>query len=239
MSATEDKNKFALTEEIIERARRENALNQNDDGTTEKLHFTEEEKKIVAEENYRLNYYVVCMFTKTVVNDDLLSAAILGYAKAIESFDKNREVKFSTYAINCIRNEILFHLRKEKKHEVNTISMNTTLSVDKDGNDLTLEETILNKEKSEDTTEKSVIINEEVKSLHKALDMLDKREKYIIIRRYGLDNKERATQKELAKEINMSQANISKIEKVILIKLKQILRDKFKMTNTFVDKLFV
>ena len=60
--------------------------------------------------------------------------------------------------------------------------------------------------------------------LLKAIDELSEKERLIILYRFGLDRGIKKTQKELADEINMSQANVSKIQEKALKKLKVILK---------------
>ncbi len=191
--------------------------------------FSDIEKEQVAEENMPLVHYVVNMFLNSgIAYDELASIAMVGYAKALNKYDTEREVKFSTYAINCIKNEILFFLRKEKKHMKNNISMNMELSVDKNGNSLQLED-IISKEDLDVKSLEDMIIDEDNKQiLLKALKHLLPREQYIITYRYGLDRGIVKTQKQIAETILMSQANVSKIEKISLKKIKKLLKDEIK-----------
>lgn len=182
------------------------------------------EKENMAEENMLLVYYVVKMFQNSgIPHDELTSIAMVGYAKALNKFDTSRDVKFSTYAINCIKNEILFFLRKEKRHMKNNVSLNTILSLDKNGNDLQLEEIISDCDNDAKSLEDIIIDEDNKQFLNKALDKLSPKEKYIIIYRYGLDRGIVKTQKEIANNIGMSQANVSKIQKNALEKVKGIL----------------
>jgi RNA polymerase sporulation-specific sigma factor len=201
------------------------------------LLLNEEEKNTIAEENYSLVFYVVKMFQNSgIAYDELASIAIVGYAKALNAFDKERNVKFSTYAINCIRNEILFFLRKEKGHMKNNVSLNTVLSMDKNGNDLSLEDTVSNMNGDKTTLEEDVLVADDVKILKLALSHLTEKEKYIVTYRYGMDRGIMKTQKEIANHIGMSQANVSKMEKNILEKVKKILKEKYNMEDTVVKK---
>lgn len=194
--------------------------------------LTNEEKEVMAEENYALVFYVVKMFQNTrIAYDELVSISIVGYAKALNAFDTERGVKFSTYAINCIRNEVLFFLRKEKNHLNNSFSMNTVLSTDKNGNSLSMEETVSNIDNNERSLEQDVVLNDDILLLQKALEYLTDKERYIITYRYGLDNGNVKTQREIAEIIGMSQANVSKIEKNILDKVKKILKEKFNLSD--------
>lgn len=194
--------------------------------------LTTEEKELMAEENYSLVFYVVKMFQNSGVSyDELVSIAMVGYAKALNAFDTERNVKFSTYAINCIKNEILFFLRKERNHMKNSFSMNTVLSTDKNGNSLSMEETVSNLDNDEKTLEQDVLLSDEIGILQKSLEFLSDKEKYIITYRYGLDRGIIKTQREIADTIGMSQANVSKIEKNILEKIKKILKDKYHIVD--------
>ncbi|PLS19773.1 sporulation protein [Bacillus sp. M6-12] len=171
-----------------------------------------------------------------IAYDELSSIAMVGYAKALNAYDTERNVKFSTYAINCIRNEILFFLRKEKGHMKNNISMNTILSMDKNGNNLSLEETVSNLDSDKASLEQDVMVADDVKFLNFALEHLTPKERYIVTYRYGLDRGIMKTQKEIANHIGMSQANVSKMEKNILEKVKKILKEKYNMEDTIVKK---
>lgn len=189
--------------------------------------FTTEEKNKVAEENIALIHFVLkSIHTQNIPYEELVDAGMMGYAKALDSFDLNRNVKFSTYAINCIRNEIFFFLRKEQKHLSKTISMNTVLSTDSNGNTLELIDTIDTEDESK-SLEHVIENSENRRILLDALEYLKPEEKYILIYRFGLNNGEIKTQKEIAETIHMSQANVSKIQKNCLHKLRLILRDEF------------
>lgn len=194
--------------------------------------LTEDEKDTYARENLALIYYVAKYYQAKATEDELISVGLIGFTKALNAYDRTKLTKFSTYAVKCIHHEILFHLRKEKKHLDNVISVNTILSQDKNGHALSLEDTILNDKAGQDFTEITVLIKDEINLLHQAIERLDELERYILIHRYGLFKQRKMTQKELAEKIQMSQANISKKEQIILIKLRQILRDKYKLTET-------
>lgn len=77
----------------------------------------EEAIKIMVEHNIRLVLHEVTGRFKSVAYDkkDLVSIGNLGLIKAVETFDKSKNVEFSSYAIRCIDNEILMFLRNLKK----------------------------------------------------------------------------------------------------------------------------
>lgn len=47
--------------------------------------------------------------------EDLISIGTIGLIKAIESFQTGKGTKLATFAVRCIENEILMHLRSLKK----------------------------------------------------------------------------------------------------------------------------
>ena len=64
--------------------------------------------------------------------DDLFSIGTIGLIKAIDSYSIEKEVKLATYAARCIDNEILMHIRTNKKN-YQVLSLSETISQDKDG----------------------------------------------------------------------------------------------------------
>jgi len=196
----------------------------------EKFLLTMEEKEDMAKDNYALVYFVAHKFTNTGYDiEELASVATVGYVRALNAFDKSRNIRFSTYSVNCMRNEILFFLRKEKKHRNNNISMSFTLSTDRLGNDFSIEDIISDKSQYLPTTADKVESREDSELLYEALKHLTENERHIAIYRFGLDQGIQKTQREIAEDIGMSQANVSKIEKSLLVKLKSILTKDYNM----------
>jgi len=149
--------------------------------------------------------------------EDLISIGTIGLIKAIDSYTLNKGVRIATYASKCIENELLMHLIKNKKISKN-ISLNEAIGVDKDGTDITLLD-ILPVES--DFCYENININQNIIELKKYLKVLDERELEIIKYRFGLDNYEELTQKEVAKKFGISRSYISRIEKRAFIKLLQ------------------
>ena len=175
-----------------------------------------EARNILIEHNLRLVAHIVKKFESFNENpDDLISIGTIGLIKGIDTYDNNRSIKLTTYAARCIENEILMYIRTNKKN-MNNVSLNDSIGLDKDGNEITLEEVI-----QEETKENLDIIQfkDNVNLLKKYLDVLTKREKDIIIRRYGLLNKDEETQREIAKDLKISRSYVSRIEKRALVKL--------------------
>lgn len=69
------------------------------------------------EDNLELVYHIIHRYYPTFIGDeDIVQTGMLGLCKAAEKWDKERGI-FSTYACNCIRNEIMNEFRRRKKHK--------------------------------------------------------------------------------------------------------------------------
>lgn len=174
------------------------------------------EKMIV--HNLRLVIYIAKKFESTTVGvEDLTSIGSLGLIKAVNSFKPSKNIKFATYASRCVENEILMYLRKQSNRNVD-ISIDEALSVDSDGNELNLID-ILYTDESE--VAKDIEEESEKQILWESIHSLNKREKDIILMRFGLNGVPEKTQKEVADEIGISQSYISRLEKRIFKKLRK------------------
>lgn len=184
-----------------------------------KEYFTDEEADQIAIDNEKLVYYVANRFRSSgVAIEELSSVGFLGYAKAIKTFDKNRNVKFSTYAINVIKNEICYFLRKENKHRSKNVSLNKILSTDQNGNPFELSDIL--DDVDTPALEEQIISDDRLRILLEIVDRLPENERYIILNRFELTGNKKKTQKEISEEINMSQANVSKLQKNAIRKIK-------------------
>jgi RNA polymerase sporulation-specific sigma factor len=168
------------------------------------------------EHNLRLVAHIVKKFdTKGVNTDDLISIGTIGLIKGIDTYKENKNVKITTYAARCIQNEILMNYRSTKKLQT-TVSLNDAIGHDKEGNEINLIDVI--KDDSVDLFQELDLKNN-ILLLNKYLKLLNKREKDIIIKRYGLYNTKEMTQKEIASALNISRSYVSRIEKRALTKI--------------------
>lgn len=194
------------------------------------LLLTPEERDKMSRENFGLLHFVAQSFRNVgLPHDELVSIGSVGYAKALNTYDSTKGAKFSTYATNCIKNEILYFLRKEKKHVTNTISASYLLHTDSEGNSFALEDTLSDSEGTVNRVEDLLMFKEDVKLLMEAIERLPERERFIIKNRYGLLGEKPMTQHSLANKLGMSQANISKIEQGIVKKLFRYLNGRIKV----------
>ena len=179
----------------------------------------EEARNILIEHNLRLVVFLAKKYENTSIDlEDLVSIGTIGLIKGVNTYKLDKNIKLATYASRCIDNEILMYLRKNKKRKTE-ISLEDSLSYDSEGNELHLED-ILGTE--EDVVTSNLDKQTNKKLLYKEIEKLNKRDKQIIILRYGLYNHKELTQKEVANLLNISQSYISRIEKKVIKKLKVI-----------------
>lgn len=175
-------------------------------------------KKILIERNLRLVVYVARKFENTGINiEDLISIGSIGLIKAINTFDKSKNIKLATYASRCVENEILMYLRKT--HNLKSeVSIDEPLNTDWDGNELLLSDVL-----GTESDEISKDLEDEVdrRLLYNAIDKLSLREQKIMELRFGLKSGKEKTQKEVADMLGISQSYISRLEKRIIARLKK------------------
>ena len=175
------------------------------------------------EHNLRLVAHIVKKFdSKNVDQDDLISIGTIGLIKGVDSFSSSHGTKITTYCARCIENEILMYFRSNNKNDRN-ISLNEPIGFDKDGNEITVMDVL--KLPSPDFA-LDIQTKDNIKLLKKYINVLNKREKDIIIKRYGLDNSEEQTQKMIAKKLHISRSYVSRIEKRALSKIfREFIKD--------------
>ena len=177
----------------------------------------EEAKNKLIEHNLRLVVFIAKKYESSLDSlEDLVSIGTIGLIKGINTYKIDKNIRLATYASRCISNEILMYLRKNKKR-VADVSLDESLTYDSEGNELHLEDII-------GTDDDLVTSNYEkkidIELMKKVIEDLNSRDKQIIIMRYGLNNTNEYTQKEVAQMLGISQSYISRIEKKVLRKLK-------------------
>ena len=179
-----------------------------------------EARTLLIEHNLRLVVYIAKKFDNTGVGvEDLISIGTIGLIKAINTFNRSKNIKLATYASRCIENEILMYLRRNNKTKLE-VSIDEPLNVDWDGNELLLSD-ILGTD--EDVIYKDLETEVERNQLKRAISKLGERERTIIMLRFGLNNPDdmEMTQKEVADYLGISQSYISRLEKKIMKRLKK------------------
>ena len=177
-------------------------------------------KNMLIEHNLRLVAHIAKKYSDDKNSEDLIGT--VGLIKGINTYNPKKSKKLSTYIARCVENEILMHLRANRKF-MNEISLDETIGTDKEGNNMTFSDIL-----TQDDTDFSEIISQklESKKLHNAVDkVLTPDEANIIRWRYGLNNTKRKTQREIANIMGISRSYISRIEKKCLAKLANELTD--------------
>ena len=212
------------------------------------------------EANLRLVLSIIKKFNNRGENiNDIFQIGVVGLIKAIDNFDINQPVQFSTYAVPMIIGEIKRYLRdnsafrvtrslrdlsylisqtrekyvKEHNEEPTVDKICELTGAEKEDVILAIDSTVtpmsiydcvyndggdqiylLDQLKNEKEESENVI---DKIAIEQILEKLNDKEKYIIIKRYFNDK----TQSELATELGVSQAQISRIEKNALDRMKK------------------
>lgn len=220
-----------------------------------------EARNTLIEENLRLVHHVVKRFTgRGVELQDLFQIGTIGLIKAVDHFDLEREVQFSTYAVPMIMGEIKRFLRddgmvkvsRSLKENAYRIKREQELFCKQYGREPMISElarrlelmpqeivealdacteveslqkeiyhsdgssTMLEDLVQDNRNEKEELLNHMV--LKQLLVELEPQEREIIILRYM----ENLTQTEVANRLNTSQVQISRYEKKILKKMREL-----------------
>lgn len=206
----------------------------------------EEAKSCFVQQNSALVYSIIRRFSRQrISNEDLFQIGCVGLMKALNNFDTSYEVKFSTYAVPIIMGEIKRFFRddgsirisrslkegylqmvkakevllQKLNHEPTYQEIADAMELDvadvihetiyeNDGSPILLEDKVSNK-KEEDVVMKV--------SLRDEIQKLDQREQLLLHYRYDLSMK----QEEIARKLNISQVQVSRLEKKIIKKLKE------------------
>lgn len=182
-----------------------------------------ESRNKLIEHNLRLVAHIVKKFdTKGTNTDDLISIGTIGLIKGIDTYKPSKNVKLTTYASRCIQNEILMYFRSNKNRTAD-ISLEDSIGFDKEGNEINLLDVL--KDETPDIAD-DLHLKNLISKLNDYIKVLTKRERNIIERRYGLNNLEPETQKEIADSLHISRSYVSRIEKRALTKiLKEFLKN--------------
>ncbi|MBO0961991.1 sigma-70 family RNA polymerase sigma factor [Neobacillus sp. MM2021_6] len=173
------------------------------------MKLTDEEKENLAGNNWRYIHYFAKKYHSSQWDyEELVSAGTLGMTQALNTFDTEKEIKFSTYSARCITNAIFMYMRREKKH-LGNISIEQPISTDERGNDLTIIDLLSVEEKEFDWREISSTVN-------KVLNKYPNRTRKILT--LFFENK---NQREIGKLLDLSQSYISRIIKAALTEIKK------------------
>ncbi len=218
----------------------------------------EEAKNMLINQNYPLVKSVIRRYrNKGVDYDDLFQLGCVGFVKAINNFDLNFGVKFSTYAVPMIAGEVKRFLRddgyikvsraiKAQAIEINKYISSLPMQAEQPdiaqiakALNMTPEDVVFAMDSArypmslatpvDQTDEGSVTLQERIADtqdeetkldhfiLKQLISSLNPRDRKIIIMRYYRDK----TQSEIAKEMGVSQVQVSRIENKVLESFKK------------------
>ncbi len=184
-----------------------------------RLKYDDNIRSILIERNLRLVVYIARKFENTgICIEDLISIGTIGLIKAVNTFNPDKNIKLATYASKCIENEILMYLRKNNRKKAE-LSFDDPLNIDWDGNELKLSDIMGT---DADIIYKNIELEIDRELLKTAMKALTKRERTILILRFGLlKSGNTKTQKDVADILGISQSYISRLEKRIIRKLRR------------------
>ena len=175
----------------------------------------EDNRELLIIHNLRLVVYIAKKFeNKTTSTEDLVSIGTIGLMKAVKTFNPEKNIKLATYASRCIENEILMHLRKVNNIK-SEMSFDEPLSVDWDGNELTLRD-VLGTDPNDVFEE--IEYDDEKRLLRQTVAALPEKERNLMTLRFGLDGNESLTQKQLADKMGISQSHSIKCKIIYYVK---------------------
>ena len=176
------------------------------------------DKETMILENQNLIYGVLKKYN-SVHDEDLFQVGTVGLIKAVEAFDESRKVSFSSFAYTCINNEILIYFRKQKNksinHSYNLVSYNAHMN-EENGNG-TFEDLLF----YEPDFDQKLIFEE----LYHNVNNLSSIEKELIVSYYGLYDTPPIKQVALSKKFHMSQANVSRVIRRAIKKIRVAMED--------------
>lgn len=169
--------------------------------------------------NLRLVAHIARKYQSSLEDaEDYISIGTIGLMKAIDTFHAERG-RLATYASRCIDNELLMMLRSRKKN-AREVSLYEPIGTDKEGNEIQIYDLCTDHEDILSALER----RESIEALWKAMDeVLDAREKDVVMRRYGLNGYQEETQQQVGQHYHISRSYVSRLEKRALGKLRTAL----------------
>ena len=167
-------------------------------------------RRRLIEHNLRLVAHIVKKYYASPNDqEDLVSIGTIGLIKAIDTFDPKKGIRLSSYASRCIENEILMFFRSGRK-TAQDVSLNDPIDTDKDGNALTILDTMA----VDDTIVDSIDVKLKSEKLYRFLrTALTPRERGIVCMRYGLEGFAPQPQRVVAKRLGISRSYVSERRK--------------------------
>lgn len=168
-------------------------------------------------DNLNLIYFVLQKMGLYNEREYYYDIGLIALVRAARQFDESKGYTFTTYATMAIRNEICVDMRRAKadkrKANFNTVSLDSVIYQNKEGDDITLMDTI----SSDINIEEELIEKERMKTLKNAITTLTIKERKVLKYYLMYD----MSQRQIAEKIGCTQAHISRIYQRIIKKLQE------------------
>lgn len=176
---------------------------------------SEEAREKLISSNIRLVIAIVKRFRCFNYDmDELVSVGILGLISAIDTYNMDLKVNFSTYATSCINNAISTYMKKEGKRKY---MASLEDAIDNNKGDIFLKDAISSQGRDfTDVYEEREVINK----ILELIECLPYRKKYIIKLYYGLYDGKCYKQVELSHILGVSKQYISSVITKEMTKIK-------------------
>lgn len=148
--------------------------------------------------------------------EDLVSIGTIGLIKAVDRFDAARGIRFSSFASQCIENELRMYLRKVRR-EGPMISLQDPLEGAGESGQLTLADALPDPARMEEDCDR----RDAVARAQALIRQLPERERTVLMLRYGLCGHTPMTQQQVAARLGLSRSYISRLEKRALARLAE------------------
>lgn len=175
---------------------------------------TEQEKLVI--ENMNLAHYVAHQMKSVPMEfEDRRSLAYIGLVKAAKRFDPEKGLKFATYAVPAMKNEILMGLRSEKRYQ-GLAYLDASAGTETEG--ICLADLVLDKRREMQAAETRLDFHAAMKRVVPRLKCREAEVFRMIIENPG------GTQGEYAKILGISQRMISRYIKSIRLQFEKELQ---------------
>jgi len=203
-------------------------------------------RTILISTNTGLIDFVVSKMNLYSYHDEIYSAGTIGLVNAVDSFDVSKDCQFSTYAVKCIRNQIIAYLKVEDKHykqQAITISLNDELEYTNRRNKVLVEEIIESDEDVESEVLEDIVKEQNYRYLMQKIEHLKPLQQFVIVKALGLFGRKKLTQQQIADKLNMHRQYIThtlsdskKLLKILLSDYDELsLNEKIIYTDTMAE----
>lgn len=186
--------------------------------------ISKEQEELILE-NQGLVGHVAKKFDNVGDYYEMFSVGELGLIKAALTYDKSKKIKFATYAVICIQNEILMFLKKEK-NRAKEVSLELPVIRNEQGNEITIGEIIPSSETyfTEKIEDKEIV----EQYINIILNLLKSRERLLML--YKISG---MRQRNIAEKLDISQCHVSRLHRSLENKVKKYFDSNIEFQKSF------